>query len=108
MITALELTSILPRTPHKLCQDSPLRDFSIDLLVNNLPCKAGDMGLIPVQGTMIPHAKVQLDLHATTRVHNMKVASCCRSKRKVFSFETSPAFKAQKAAPQGSTFVLNT
>ena len=69
------------------------------------------MGLIPVQGTMIPRAKVQLDLHATTRVHDMKVASRCRSKRKVFSFEsfeTSPAFKAQEAPPQGSTFVLNT
>lgn len=91
MITALELISILPRTPHKLCQDRPLRDFSVGPLAKNLLCKARDMGLIPVQGTKIPCAEEQLDPHAATRVQNMKVASCCRFKRKVFRFETSPS-----------------
>ena len=91
MITALELISILLRTPHKLCQDRPLRDFSVGPLVKNLLCKAGDVSLIPVQGTKIPHAEEQLDPQATTRVQNMKVASRCRSKRKAFRSETSPS-----------------
>ena len=32
-------------------------------MVNNPPCNAGDMGLIPGQGTKIPHAAEQLRAH---------------------------------------------
>ena len=34
--------------------------------VENLPSNAGDMGLIPGQGTKIPHVAGQLNPHATT------------------------------------------
>ena len=34
------------------------------LVVPNLPCNAGDAGLIPGQGTKIPHATGQLNLYA--------------------------------------------
>ena len=33
-----------------------MRDFSGTTVVKNLPCNAGDMGLIPGQGTKIPYA----------------------------------------------------
>ena len=33
-------------------------------MVKNLPCNAGDVGLIPGQGTMIPHAAKQLSPQA--------------------------------------------
>ena len=33
--------------------------------VKNLPCNAGDMGLIHGRGTMIPHAMEQLSLHSS-------------------------------------------
>ena len=33
-----------------------LRDFPGGPMVKNLPCNAGDAGLIPGQGTKIPHA----------------------------------------------------
>ena len=36
-------------------------------VVKNPPCNAGDAGLIPGQGTRIPHAARQLSWHATTR-----------------------------------------
>ena len=35
-------------------------------VVKNLPCKAGDVGLIPGRGTKPPHAREQLSPHATT------------------------------------------
>ena len=35
-------------------------------VVKNLPCNSGDVGLIPGQGTKIPHAMDQLSPHATT------------------------------------------
>ena len=36
-------------------------------MVKNQPSNTGDMGLIPGQVTIIPHAMVQLSLPATTR-----------------------------------------
>ena len=36
-------------------------------MVKNLPSNAGDIGLIPGQGTKIPHAMGQLRLCATAR-----------------------------------------
>ena len=36
------------------------------LLVEILPCNAGGVGLIPVQGTKIPHAVEQVSLHIVT------------------------------------------
>ena len=41
-------------------------DFSDGPVVKNPPCNAGDAGLIPGQGTKIPHAVGQLSPHATT------------------------------------------
>ena len=35
-------------------------------MVKDLPCTAGDRGLIPGQGTKIPHAAGQLSPRATT------------------------------------------
>ena len=35
---------------------SPFRDFLGGTVVKNSPCNAGDMDLIPGQGTKIPHA----------------------------------------------------
>ena len=35
-------------------------------VVKNPPCNVGDVGLIPGQGTKIPHAVGQLSLCATT------------------------------------------
>ena len=49
----------------KLIKDS-YRDFPGSLMVKNLPYNAGDMGLIPGQGTKIPHATGQLSPCATT------------------------------------------
>ena len=43
------------------------RDFLGDPMVNNLPCDAGDVGLIPGQGTKIPHAMKQLSPFITTK-----------------------------------------
>ena len=36
-------------------------------MVKNLPCNAGDLGLIPVQGTKNPHAAEQLSLCASVK-----------------------------------------
>ena len=40
-----------------LCGDKtgPVRGFLVDPVVKNLPCNAGDMGLLPGWGTKIPH-----------------------------------------------------
>ena len=42
-------------------------DFPGGPVVKNPPYNAGDVGLIPGQGTKIPHATGQLSLRATTR-----------------------------------------
>ena len=36
-------------------------------VVRNLPCNAGDLGSIPVQGTKIPHAEQQLSVYIVSR-----------------------------------------
>ena len=41
------------------------RDFPGGPVVENLPCNAGDTGLIPGGGTKIPQAKEQLTLYTT-------------------------------------------
>ena len=43
-----------------------MRDFPGGSVVKNLPCNAGVMGLIPGQGTKIPHATEQLSWRAST------------------------------------------
>ena len=43
----------------------PFQYFPCGPVVKNLPSNAGKMGLIPCQGTKIPHAAGQLYLHAT-------------------------------------------
>ena len=42
------------------------------LVIENLPCDAGDQGSIPGRGTKIPHASGQLSLCAA-----MKDLKCC-------------------------------
>ena len=44
----------------------PWRDFPGGPVVKNLPCSAGDSGLITGWGTKIPHATGQLSPQATT------------------------------------------
>ena len=34
--------------------------------VKNLPCSAGDVGLVPSEGSKVPHAAEQLSSYATT------------------------------------------
>ena len=43
------------------------RDFPGGPVVKNLPCNAGDSGLIPAQGTKVSHAAEQLSPHTTTK-----------------------------------------
>ena len=43
------------------------RDFPGGSVVKNLPCNAGEVGLIPGWGTKIPHATEQLRPCATAR-----------------------------------------
>ena len=42
-------------------------EFPSGPVVKNLPFNAGDTGLIPGQGTKIPHAAGQLSPHTATR-----------------------------------------
>ena len=44
----------------------PHRDFPGGPGMKNPPCKAGDVGSIPVWGAKIPHAAEQLSLSPTT------------------------------------------
>ena len=46
--------------------DVSSQDFPGGPVVKNSPCNTGDMGLIPGQGTKIPHVAGQLNPHATT------------------------------------------
>ena len=48
-------------------------------MVENVPCNAGHMGLIPAQGIKTPHAMEQLSPYATTResVHHSGDPTCC-------------------------------
>ena len=46
-----------------------VRDFPVGPVVKNPSSNAGDMGLIPGQGTKIPHAAGQLSPHAATTEH---------------------------------------
>ena len=41
-------------------------DFHVGPVVKNLPCSSGGVGLIPGQGTKIPHATEQLNQGITT------------------------------------------
>ena len=52
------------------------KDFPGSPVVQNLPCNAGDMGLIPGRETKMPHARKQLNLRATHEsVHHNKKCS---------------------------------
>ena len=51
------------------CNSINIKNFSSPV-VKNLPCNAGDVGLIPSEGTKIPHASGQLSPLATNyRAH---------------------------------------
>ena len=58
-------------------KDYQIWDFSGDPVVRNPPANAEDMGLIPGQGTKIPHAVGKLSLHTAT------TESKCHSWREV-------------------------
>ena len=53
---------------RKLKNAEIYRNFPGDPVVKNQPCNSGDAGLIPVQGTKVPHAAGQLSPHTTARV----------------------------------------
>ena len=46
-------------------------------MVKNLPCNAGDTGLIPGLGTKIPHAEEQLIPSATTTELASQLENLC-------------------------------
>ena len=48
------------------CTTMWIRDFPGGPVVKNLPCNAGDTGLIPGWGNKIPHTAEQLSPHITT------------------------------------------
>ena len=49
-----------------IVQNKPIRGSLGGSVVKNPPCNVGDAGLIPGQGTKIPHATGHLSPHATT------------------------------------------
>ena len=53
--------------PRKRYQRCFCQDFPAGHVIKSPPCNAGAIGLMPGQGTMIPHAKRQLSLHGTAR-----------------------------------------
>ena len=57
------------------------------LVVKNLSCNAGDLGLIPYQGTKIPHAAGQLSPHP--------LEPLCHTREAVHCNEKLPATKTQ-------------
>ena len=58
---------VAQREHDGLAEIKNLRDLPGGPAVKSLPCNAGDVGLIPGQGTKIPHATEQLSPHASTR-----------------------------------------
>ena len=53
------------------------RDFSGGPVVKNPPCNVEDVGLIPGQGTKIPHVAEQLSPHATnTELERLNYRAC--------------------------------
>ena len=55
------------RSAYSIEWDPRKKDFLDSPVVKNLPSNAGDVGLIPGQGTKIPHAVGQLNLLTATR-----------------------------------------
>ena len=53
-------------------------EFPSGPVVKNLPFNAGDTGLIPGQGTKIPHAAGQLSLHTATRELAVTTEACAQ------------------------------
>ena len=64
-------------------------------VVKNPPYSAGDLGLIPGQGTKIPLAAGQLSLHASTREEKTRTPQLERS--------PSAAMKSPRAATKNPT-----
>ena len=61
---------------RKLVKSVRKRNFPGHPEVNNLPCNAGDAGLIPGQGTKISHTEEQPSQHApTTWAHKLHLES---------------------------------
>ena len=59
--------STLQNIPLSFLSYSKAENFPGGPVVKNLASNAGDAGLIPGQGTKIPHASAQLSRNATTR-----------------------------------------
>ena len=59
-------------------------DFSSGPVVRNLPCIAGDTGLIPGWGTKIPHVAEQLSPSATTKILCVVTMTKCSQENKYF------------------------
>ena len=74
----LQALTLFKKKPQKKKKrkEKASRDFPSGPVVKNPPCNAGDAGLIPGQGTKIPHVSRQLSLSATTiepKYHNKKI-----------------------------------
>ena len=55
-----KMWNIHPKEYYSALKRNEIRDFPGGPMVKNLPSNAGDVGLIPGQGTKIPHATGQL------------------------------------------------
>ena len=64
-----ELDTTEATQQQQLYLTSKYKDFLGAKLLKNLPCNAGDMGLIPGWGAKIPHAMEQISLRVTTTEH---------------------------------------
>ena len=64
------------------------RDFPGGPVVKNLLCKAGDVGLIPGEGTKIPHASKQLRLPILTTEPEHHNQRTCVLSQKILSSTT--------------------
>ena len=60
-----DCTYLQPKFSSQFSYQKSERDFPGRLVAKNLPCGAGDVGLIPGQRTMTLHAENQLSPHAT-------------------------------------------
>ena len=57
------LTAVMTSQVYSYFKTYQIRDFPGDPVVKNPPSNAGDVGLIPGQGTKVPHDSGQLSWH---------------------------------------------
>ena len=71
---------------HRDLSKQSWRDFLGDSVVKDLPCSAGDTGLIPGQGTNIPHATRKLNFSAL--LGSLAVLELCSTAREALAIRS--------------------